>query len=145
MKLLIAPETSVLMCISSSVVPGSSPKPVNQNREQSCLAVALFVFGRISLRNFSRGIGYLNYGSSWLFSVPSRESWYSTSIRPWRLRSKSFPVPQPSYHPTLYSLDTDIIDKERTLKTSYLNPWRGYYICVSSAKHSAFVSCHVHS
>lgn len=116
-----ARDFSVSMCISNPMVSGNAYYTVRNQlpgtAKSRSSGSALFVFGMYWLRNLSRDIGSLDYGSSWIFSVPSREGWYNTSIRPWRLCSKSFPVPQPSYPPTLDSLDTDSAAKERTLKT----------------------------
>jgi hypothetical protein len=65
-----------------------------------------FVFGRSSVR----ATDCLDQGLSWLSSVPPGKFRGSTSIGPWSLPYKSFPIHfQPSFHSTLYSLTTDSV------------------------------------
>jgi hypothetical protein len=57
--------------------------------------------------NLGQDTGYPDQDFSWFSQVPRGKCRDNTSSRPRPLPSKSFPSHPSSYHPTLYSLDTE--------------------------------------
>jgi hypothetical protein len=55
----------------------------------------------------------------WLFAVPRGKCQGITSFRLQTLPSKLFPILQPSYHLTLYSLDIESVVKQQTKRDDY--------------------------
>jgi hypothetical protein len=64
--------------------------------------------------NLDQDTGYHDQGILLFSSVPPGKCQDSTLIRAWLVPSESFPIHNLSYHPTLYSVNTDSIVKYPT-------------------------------